>query len=118
MMTIGGMFGTGSAASILDARQDIQLVGAAWAAEPLTVRAAVLVRAARDLAHAEWLVQELERATGRPAHEIWSAELLPTVDALRWLARSGRAGFPAPGFSGSFDPRATRFTGTRSGSSA
>lgn len=91
MMTIGGMFGTGSAASVLGARQDVQLAGAAWAAEALTVRAAVLTRAARDLAHAEWLVQELERATGRPAHEIWSAELLPTVDALRWLARSGRA---------------------------
>jgi hypothetical protein len=70
MMTIGGMFGTGSAASVLGAGQDVQLAGAAWAAEPLTVRAAVLTRAARDLAHAEWLVQELERATGRPAHEI------------------------------------------------
>jgi hypothetical protein len=93
----------------------------AWAAESLTVRAALLTRAARDLAHAEWLVQELERATGRPAHEIWSAELLLTVDALRWRdragQRSGRAGFPVPGFSGSFDPRATRSTGTRSGSS-
>ena len=79
MMTIGGMFGTGSAASVLGARQDAQLAGGAWAAEPLTVRAAVLTRAARDLAHAEWPVQELERATGRPAHEIRSAELLPTV---------------------------------------
>jgi acyl-CoA reductase-like NAD-dependent aldehyde dehydrogenase len=88
MMT-GGTFGIGS--SILDARQDIQVAGAAWAAEPLAVRAAVLARAARDLARAEWLVRELEDATGRPAHEIWSAELLPTVDALRWLAREGRS---------------------------
>ena len=90
-MTGEGTVETGSAGSILDARRGVRLAGAAWAAEPLATRAAVLARAARDLASAEWLVQELEHATGCPAHEVWSAELLPTVDALQWLAKTGRA---------------------------
>jgi acyl-CoA reductase-like NAD-dependent aldehyde dehydrogenase len=72
-------------------RDGLRRAGAAWAVEPLTARAAVLARAARELAHTPSLVQELTQATGRPAHEVWSAELLPTIDALRWLARAGRA---------------------------
>jgi acyl-CoA reductase-like NAD-dependent aldehyde dehydrogenase len=120
-MTDQRMFGTGSCV-VLGARLDAQLAGAAWAAQSLAVRAAVLARAARDLARAEWLVQELEDATGRPAHEIWSAELLPTVDALRWLASAGRAALrprrlPGSGLQWFFRPARHSFW-DRSGSSA
>jgi acyl-CoA reductase-like NAD-dependent aldehyde dehydrogenase len=39
----------------------------------------------------EGLVQTVASAGDRPLHEIWSAEILPTIDALRWLGGSGVA---------------------------
>ncbi len=40
-------------------------------------------------AEADALAVELCAAGGRPEGEIWSAEIVPTLDALRWLARAG-----------------------------
>jgi acyl-CoA reductase-like NAD-dependent aldehyde dehydrogenase len=68
-----------------------RVAGTAWAARPLAARAAVLRTAARELATAAWLVDAIVSRTARPAHEVWSAELLPTIDALRWLGHSGSA---------------------------
>jgi acyl-CoA reductase-like NAD-dependent aldehyde dehydrogenase len=78
-----------SAAPVEAAWEAARRAGPAWAATPLAARAAVLARAAQDLAAADWLAQAIARASGRPLDEVWSAEVLPTVDALRWLAGSG-----------------------------
>ena len=62
----------------------------AWAARPVTARAGVMARSATLLAaEADALAVELCAAGGRPEGEIWSAEIVPTLDALRWLARAG-----------------------------
>jgi acyl-CoA reductase-like NAD-dependent aldehyde dehydrogenase len=68
-----------------------RIAGAAWAARPLAERAATLRRAARELGTAAWLVDAIVSETARPVHEVWSAELLPTIDALHWLGNSGSA---------------------------
>ncbi len=61
-----------------------------WAATPLAARARVLARAATRLAaDAEALAAELRAAGGRRDDEVWSAEIVPTLEALRWLARDG-----------------------------
>jgi acyl-CoA reductase-like NAD-dependent aldehyde dehydrogenase len=61
-----------------------------WAATPLDARAHVLSRAATCLAtDAEPLAARLRAAGGRPEDEVWSAEIVPTLEALRWLARDG-----------------------------
>jgi acyl-CoA reductase-like NAD-dependent aldehyde dehydrogenase len=63
----------------------------AWAALPLVERARAVEAAARELASEgprfAWLLSE---ASGQSAAALWSAEVLPTLDALRWLAREGR----------------------------
>lgn len=70
----------------------------AWAATPVAARADVIARSATLLAAgADALAAELSVAGGRPASEVWSAEIVPTLDALRWLARDGaRALEPRP----------------------
>lgn len=90
-MTPESDFLTAPAVPVSATREAAQRAGADWAAASLAVRGAVLARAARELAGAEWLVQMAARAAARPVHEVWSAELLPTVDALRWLADAGRS---------------------------
>jgi acyl-CoA reductase-like NAD-dependent aldehyde dehydrogenase len=61
-----------------------------WARTALPRRAAVLEAAARGLAGgAAAMAETLVASTGRPGAAIWSAELIPTLDALRWLARRG-----------------------------
>jgi acyl-CoA reductase-like NAD-dependent aldehyde dehydrogenase len=61
-----------------------------WAATPLVARARVLSRGATRLAaDAEALAAELRAADGRREEEVWSAEIVPTLEALRWLARDG-----------------------------
>jgi acyl-CoA reductase-like NAD-dependent aldehyde dehydrogenase len=63
---------------------------AAWAMTPGAARAGVIARSATLLAaEADALAAELCGADGRPEGEIWSAEIVPTLDALRWLARDG-----------------------------
>ena len=61
-----------------------------WAATPLAARACVLALAATRLAvDAEALAAELRAADDRREDEVWSAEIVPTLEALRWLARDG-----------------------------
>jgi acyl-CoA reductase-like NAD-dependent aldehyde dehydrogenase len=69
-----------------------------WAATSLDARARVLARVSTRLAaDAEALAAELRVADGRREDEVWSAEIVPTLEALRWLARDGaRALRPRP----------------------
>src|SRR5262245_10613523 len=62
----------------------------AWAARDPAERGRVLARAARLLVEeTEALPAILGERSGRPAVELWSGEILPTLDALRWLVRDG-----------------------------
>ncbi len=58
----------------------------------------MLAATARGLAEdGERIAALLTEAGGRPALEAWSAEIVPGIDALRWLARRGaRALAPRP----------------------
>ena len=70
----------------------------AWAALPIAARAQVIAAAARLLAdEGPALAALLAEASGQPPVAPWSAEILPTLDALRWLARHGARGLaPQP----------------------
>jgi len=62
----------------------------AWAARPVALRGRVIAAAARALAaEGPRLAALLAEASGQPPAAFWSAEILPTLDALRWLAREG-----------------------------
>jgi acyl-CoA reductase-like NAD-dependent aldehyde dehydrogenase len=62
----------------------------AWAARSLAERAAVIRDAATLVSRgAEALAIDITDASRRPAAEVWSAEIVPTLDALRWLGRDG-----------------------------
>ncbi len=62
----------------------------AWAARDLAERGRVLTRAGHLLVEGtEALPAILGERSGRPAVELWSGEILPTLDALRWLVRDG-----------------------------
>jgi len=62
----------------------------AWAALPIAARARVMEATARLLADdGPTLVALLAEASGQPPAALWGAEILPTLDALRWLARDG-----------------------------
>ena len=69
-----------------------------WAATPLAARAHVIERVAALLAgDAAALAAGLRGAGARLDADIWGAEIVPTLDALRWLARDGaRALRPRP----------------------
>jgi acyl-CoA reductase-like NAD-dependent aldehyde dehydrogenase len=61
-----------------------------WAARALPERAAVLESAAGLMTgEADTLASAIAAASRRTAVEVWSGEIVPTVDALRWLARDG-----------------------------
>ena len=61
-----------------------------WARIEPGERARVIGRAAHILAaQADSIAEAIVLASGRPAAEIWSAEVIPTLDALRWIARRG-----------------------------
>jgi acyl-CoA reductase-like NAD-dependent aldehyde dehydrogenase len=63
---------------------------AAWARAGLRARAAVIRDAARELAgEADRLARSIAEAQARPAADVWSAEIVPTLDAVRWLAGPG-----------------------------
>jgi acyl-CoA reductase-like NAD-dependent aldehyde dehydrogenase len=65
----------------------------AWAALPIAARARVIEATARLLADdGPVLAALLAEASGQPPAALWSAEILPTLDALRWLARDGARG--------------------------
>src|SRR4030042_690707 len=62
----------------------------AWAALPIAARARVMEATARLLAdEGPALASLLSEASGQAPAALWSAEILPTLDALRWLARDG-----------------------------
>jgi len=62
----------------------------AWASLPLAARARVIEETARMLAdEGPRLASLLSEPSGQPPAALWSAEILPTLDALRWLAREG-----------------------------
>jgi acyl-CoA reductase-like NAD-dependent aldehyde dehydrogenase len=62
----------------------------AWARTGLAARAAVIRAAARHLAgDADQLARMIAEAQHRPPDDVWSAEVVPTLDAVRWLARAG-----------------------------
>lgn len=64
-----------------------------WARLKAGERARVIGRAAGILAaQADSIAETIAFASGRPAAEVWSAELVPTLDALRWLVRRGPRG--------------------------
>ena len=61
-----------------------------WAQLETCERAEVIGRAARVLAaEAAPIAESIGIVSGRSAADVWSAEILPTLDALRWLARCG-----------------------------
>ena len=61
-----------------------------WARLDPHERAQVVGRAARILAaEATPIAEAIRIASGRSAAEVWSAEIVPTLDALRWLAHRG-----------------------------
>jgi aldehyde dehydrogenase (NAD+) len=78
-----------SAAVDVEALAKASGVGCArWAATPLAARVHVIQRAAALLAaDADAIAVELRAATGRSEAELWGAEIVPTLDALSWLAR-------------------------------
>jgi acyl-CoA reductase-like NAD-dependent aldehyde dehydrogenase len=61
-----------------------------WAALPIAARAKVMEATARLFAdEGPALASLLSEASGQSPAALWSAEILPTLDALRWLARDG-----------------------------
>jgi len=78
--------GPGAQASVCRARE----AQPRWAALEIHRRASVLREAARRLAgDADSLAAAIVTASGRPLAEVWSAEIVPTIDAVGWLARHG-----------------------------
>jgi acyl-CoA reductase-like NAD-dependent aldehyde dehydrogenase len=76
--------------SALAAHEAARLPRHAWGAQPLAARAAVIDAAACLMAvEADALVSAIAAASARPATEVWSGEIVPAIDALRWLARDG-----------------------------
>jgi aldehyde dehydrogenase (NAD+) len=61
-----------------------------WTPRPLDERAAVIAVAASLLAaEADDLARAVAAPGRRPLVEVWSGEIVPTIDALGWLAREG-----------------------------
>lgn len=61
-----------------------------WARLEAGDRARVIGRAAYILAaEADSIAETIALASGRPPAEVWSAEIVPTLDALSWIARRG-----------------------------
>ena len=62
-----------------------------WAATPIQARLAILRRARHLLAeNAEELAGKISRSRGRPIIEVLTAELLPLLDAFRFLERRAK----------------------------
>src|SRR3712207_1176418 len=69
---------------------DVATVQPFWAQLPLADRARYMRRAAKAIIdQLEDLAELLSREQGKPINESYVMELLPTVDALRWLADAG-----------------------------
>jgi acyl-CoA reductase-like NAD-dependent aldehyde dehydrogenase len=69
---------------------DVAEVQPFWAELPLRDRARYMRRAAQVIVDSLGELSELlTREQGKPRNESYSMELLPTVDALHWIAREG-----------------------------
>lgn len=88
-MTVQPAVGPEAAGPTASMREAVRQAGREWAARSLPARGAVLRAAARELATAGWVVDAVASAGPRPLHEVRSAQILPTMDALRWLGRRG-----------------------------
>lgn len=81
----------GIVSSVAAQRHAARAAQPAWAASGLGQRAVVLESAARRLADdAATLAEALAVASRRPVASVWSTEVIPTLDALRWLCLRGR----------------------------
>ena len=91
----GELLGSVPTVALGDVRAVVDGVAAvqrAWAAVPLAGRAAVLRRAAVVLlGELDELAALLTREQGKPLAEAYTMELLPTIDALHWIADHGPA---------------------------
>jgi succinate-semialdehyde dehydrogenase/glutarate-semialdehyde dehydrogenase len=77
----------GAVQSIVD---DVASVQPFWAQLPLADRARYMRRAGQAIIdELDDLARLLAREQGKPVSEAYTMELLPTVDALRWLAEAG-----------------------------
>ncbi|MDQ4048364.1 MAG: aldehyde dehydrogenase family protein, partial [Actinomycetota bacterium] len=73
--------------SVVDDVADVQPY---WAALPATDRARYMRRAAQVIIDSlDGLSTLLTREQGKPRNESYTMELLPTIDALHWIAREG-----------------------------
>ena len=89
-MSARGVADLEAAGDVAGAWRAARAAQAAWAALDLHARAAVVGRTARLLAEeAAGVAAAIGAASDRPAAEVWSGEIVPTLDALRWLARRG-----------------------------
>jgi acyl-CoA reductase-like NAD-dependent aldehyde dehydrogenase len=69
---------------------DVAEVQPFWAALPLADRARYMRRAAQVVIDSLDVLSELlTREQGKPRNESYAMELLPTIDALSWIARAG-----------------------------
>jgi acyl-CoA reductase-like NAD-dependent aldehyde dehydrogenase len=69
---------------------DVAAVQPFWAQLPLSDRARYMRRTAQVLIdNLDELSELLTREQGKPRGEAYTMELLPTIDALRWIAESG-----------------------------
>ena len=69
---------------------DVATVQPFWAQLPLSDRARYMRRAAQAIIdQLDDLALLLSREQGKPINESYVMELLPTIDALRWLADAG-----------------------------
>ncbi|MEX1141521.1 MAG: aldehyde dehydrogenase family protein [Thermoleophilaceae bacterium] len=69
---------------------DVAAVQPFWAALPLAERARYMRRAGQVIIDSlDVLTELLTREQGKPRNESYTMELLPTVDALNWIAKEG-----------------------------
>jgi succinate-semialdehyde dehydrogenase/glutarate-semialdehyde dehydrogenase len=91
--TSGHRLGAVPAASAADVQavvDDVAAVQPFWAGLPLSDRARYMRRAAQVVIdNLDELSALLTREQGKPRNESYTMELLPTVDALRWIAEAG-----------------------------
>jgi acyl-CoA reductase-like NAD-dependent aldehyde dehydrogenase len=70
--------------------EDVASVQPFWAQLPLTDRARYMRRAGQAIIdQLDDLAELLTREQGKPRNESYVMELVPTIDALRWLAEAG-----------------------------
>src|SRR3954466_7781421 len=70
---------------------DVASVQPFWAQLPLAGRARYMLRAAQTiLDQIDEIAELLAREQGKPINEAYVMELIPTVDALHWIADAGQ----------------------------